>query len=116
MQNPRMVEDQVKLISMNIISMKTINLLMFLRPDQVRKNPRITITTTNGDVRDGPLDHMIARAEQILKEQGGDNGLLPFISKLDDEKEVDHPLMWDKANPSLHYFPELQTEIKKRIY
>ncbi|MCT8978299.1 terminase large subunit [Clostridium sp. CX1] len=78
-----------------------------------KKNPRTTITTTNGDVRDGPLDRMIARAGQILKEQGGDNGLLPFICKLDDEKEVDNPKMWHKANPSLHYFPELMLTMQR---
>ena len=78
-----------------------------------KKNPRTTITTTNGDVRDGPLDKLIARAENILKGAAEDNGLLPFICKLDDEKEVDNPKMWDKANPSLHYNEELQREIKK---
>lgn len=78
-----------------------------------KKNPRTTITTTNGDVRDGPLDHLIARAERILNEQGGDNGLLPFICKLDDEKEVDDPKMWDKANPSLHYNEELRRQIER---
>lgn len=78
-----------------------------------KKNPRTTVTTTNGDVRDGPLDHLIARAEGILNEQGGDNGLLPFICKLDDEKEVDNPKMWDKANPSLHYNEELRRQIEK---
>ncbi|QNU66924.1 terminase large subunit [Ruminiclostridium herbifermentans] len=78
-----------------------------------KKNPRTTITTTNGDVRDGPLDHIIARAERILNEQSGDNGLLPFICKLDDEKEVDDPKMWDKANPSLHYNEELRRQIEK---
>ncbi|NEZ50245.1 terminase large subunit [Clostridium botulinum] len=78
-----------------------------------KKNPRTTITTTNGDVRDGPLDHLIARAERILNEQSGDNGLLPFICKLDNEKEADNPKMWDKANPSLHYNDELQRQIAK---
>lgn len=78
-----------------------------------KKNPRTTITTTNGDVRDGPLDQMIARAEQILKGGISDNGMLPFICKLDDEKEVDNPRMWDKANPSLHYNPELKMQIEK---
>jgi phage terminase large subunit-like protein len=78
-----------------------------------KKNPRTTITTTNGDVRDGPLDHLIARAEHILKEQGGDNGLLPFICKLDKEEEVDNPDMWDKANPSLHHFPELRAQMQR---
>ncbi|GCD13197.1 terminase [Clostridium tagluense] len=72
-----------------------------------KKNPRTTITTTNGEVRDGPLDKLITRAQNILKGAVGDNGLLVFICKLDDEKEVDNPKMWDKANPSLHYFPEL---------
>lgn len=78
-----------------------------------KKNPRQTIITTNGDVRDGPLDHLIARADRILHEKGGDNGLLPFICKLNNEKEVSNPKMWNEANPSLQYFPELQTEIQK---
>lgn len=78
-----------------------------------KKNPRTTITTTNGDVRDGPLDHLIVRALEILKGATNDNGMLPFICKLDDEKEVDNPIMWDKANPSLHYFPELMATMKR---
>lgn len=78
-----------------------------------KKNPRTTITTTNGDVRDGPLDRMISRAEQILNGGISDNGMLPFICKLDDEKEVENPKMWDKANPFLHYNEELRMEIAK---
>ena len=78
-----------------------------------KRNPRKTITTTNGDVRDGPLDKLIGRAEQILKGAISDNGMLPFICKLDDKKEVDNPKMWDKANPSLHKFPDLQDTLNK---
>lgn len=78
-----------------------------------KKNPRTTITTTNGDVRDGPLDKLISRAEQILIGAIDDNGLLPFICKLDDEKEVDNPKMWDKANPSLYYNEDLQRQIQR---
>lgn len=78
-----------------------------------KKNPRKTITTTNGDVRDGPLDKLIGRAEQILKGAVADNGMLPFICRLDDKKEVDNPKMWDKANPSLHKFPDLQDTLHK---
>lgn len=74
-----------------------------------KKNPRTTITTTNGDVRGGPLDVLITRAKEILKGATKDNGLLPFICKLDDEKEVDNEKMWHKANPSLRYFPDLMT-------
>jgi phage terminase large subunit-like protein len=90
---------------------KTIN--VFLTGLGKKADPRTTITTTNGDVRDGPLDKLIARAEQILIGAIDDNGLLPFICKLDDEKEVDNPKMWDKSNPSLHYFSHLQIELKK---
>lgn len=78
-----------------------------------KKNPRQTIISTNGDVRDGPLDKLLARAIRILNEKSGDNGLLVFICKLDDEKEVNNPKMWDKANPSLHYNEELRLEIEK---
>lgn len=78
-----------------------------------KKNPRTTVTTTNGDVRDGPLDKLIARSQRILNEKNGDNGLLPFICKLDDEKEVDDKKMWDKANPSLHYNLELMMQMER---
>lgn len=78
-----------------------------------KKNPRTTITTTNGDVRDGPLDKIIARSKQILNGAIADNGLLPFICKLDNEKEVDNPKMWDKANPSLHRNKDLQEQMKR---
>ncbi|MCL6573160.1 MAG: terminase large subunit, partial [Bacillus sp. (in: Bacteria)] len=78
-----------------------------------KKNPRTTITTTNGDVREGPLDRLIERAQNILKGATEDNGLLPFICKLDDEIEVDNHAMWDKANPSLHYFDELMLTMQR---
>ncbi len=90
---------------------KTIN--VFLTGLGKKADPRTTITTTNGDVRDGPLDKLIARSGQILNGAIDDNGMLPFICKLDDENEVDNPKMWDKANPSLHHFPHLQAEMKK---
>lgn len=73
-----------------------------------KKNPRTTIITTNGDVRDGPLDKMIGRAVQILNGAIKDNGMLPFICRLDDENEVHNEDMWHKANPSLHQFEELR--------
>ena len=78
-----------------------------------KKNPRTTITTTDGDVRGGPLDSLLSRAIRILNEQGGDNGLLVFICRLDSEKEVHNPKMWNKSNPSLRYNEELLREIEK---
>lgn len=76
-------------------------------------HPRTTITTTNGTVRDGPLDHMIARAEQILKGEMPDNGLLPFICRLDEKEEVHDKTNWPKANPSLPYLPVLQDQMER---
>lgn len=78
-----------------------------------KAHPRTTITTTNGDVRDGPLDKIIARSKEILTGASEDNGLLPFICKLDDEKEVNNKRNWDKANPSLHKFPVLFSTMEK---
>lgn len=75
--------------------------------------PRSTIITTDGDVRDGPLDHMLARSKQILQRAIPDNGLLPFICKLDKKEEVGEERNWYKANPSLRYFPNLMDELRR---
>ena len=80
-----------------------------------KPHPRKTIITTNGIVRDGPLDHILERAEGILSGELQDNGLLPFICRLDDKREVDDPRMWHKANPSLRYFPDLR-DVMQREY
>lgn len=78
-----------------------------------KRHPRRSYYTTNGDVREGPLDDILADAEDILRAGAEDNGLLPFICKLDDKSEVDEEANWTKANPSLPYLPDLQMEIRK---
>jgi len=78
-----------------------------------KKHPRRTYATTNGDVRDGPLDDMIEDAHAILRGEIPDNGMLPFICKLDKKEQVHDPDNWQMANPSLPYLPSLQHEIKK---
>ncbi|MCT8978662.1 terminase large subunit [Clostridium sp. CX1] len=77
-----------------------------------KAHPRRTIITTNGDVRDGPLDTLISKSELILKGEIPDNGTLPFICKLDDKKEIKDKRKWPKANPSLPFFPILQHELE----
>lgn len=74
--------------------------------------PRRTIITTQGDVRDGPLDQLIDTCLEILKGELPDNGTLPFICWLDDPEEVHTEKMWNKANPSLRFFPNLLYEMK----
>ena len=78
-----------------------------------KAHPRRTYATTNGDVRDGPLDHMLNDSLEILKGARPDNGWLPFICRLDDKKEIDDSKMWEKANPSLPYMEDLRIEIEK---
>lgn len=76
-------------------------------------HPRRSYYTTNGEVREGPLDDLLETAEGILFGGDPDNGLLPFICRLDSKEEVDNPKMWEKANPSLPYLPALQMETEK---
>ena len=78
-----------------------------------KKHPRRTYATTNGDVRDGPLDDMIKDSIEILKGDVPDNGMLPFICRLDNKEEVNDPACWEKANPSLRYLPNLREEVAK---
>lgn len=76
-----------------------------------KKYPRRTIVTTQGDVRDGPLDDILVEMLEILEGKREDNGKLPFICWLDDPEEVHNKKMWNKANPSLKHFPDLQHEM-----
>lgn len=77
-----------------------------------KAHPRRTIISTNGNVRGGPLDDMIKKSERILNREIPDNGFLPFICKLDDIREIHDKRNWDKANPSLRYFPTLSQELE----
>ena len=76
-------------------------------------HPRRSYYTTDGDVREGPLDDMLDTAEGILFRGDPDNGLLPFVCRLDSKDEVDDPANWEKANPSLPYLPALRIETEK---
>lgn len=75
------------------------------------KHGREIIITTNGYVRDGPLDELLKMCNDIL--ETGDNplGYFPFLCELDDLKEVDIPEAWYKANPSLEFMPILANQI-----
>lgn len=78
-----------------------------------KKHPRRTYYTTNGDVRDGPLDDLLAATDAILRGGDPDNGFLPFVCKLNSAEDVDDQENWQMANPSLPYRPDLMEEIKK---
>lgn len=67
-----------------------------------RPLPRRTYISTQGNVRDGPLDRYISRGLKVLDGTEPDNGWLYFICRLDSDEEIDRPEMWPKANPSLN--------------
>ena len=77
-----------------------------------KADARITYITTDGDVRGGPLDDLLTRAHDILSGSIPDNGLLPFLCRLDSDDEIRQPQMWYKANPSLQYLPNLLDELE----
>ena len=78
-----------------------------------KPHPRRTYVSTNGDVREGPLDQLIEKSVKILNGEIDDNGFLPFICKLDNENEVHNPDLWEKANPSLPYLPTLKEQMQR---
>ena len=78
-----------------------------------KPHPRRSYFSTQGDVREGPLDDLLDTSEGILFGDDPDNGLLPFICRLDSKEEVHDERNWEKANPSLPYLPTLMGEIRK---
>ncbi len=74
--------------------------------------PRRTIITTDGDVRDGPLDVQLEKAKKVLSRDIADNGMLPFICRIPDKKMISDKRNWTMANPSLFYFKHLQREME----
>lgn len=74
-------------------------------------HPRQTYISTDGLIRGGPLDDKKEKSLEILSGERPDNGMLPFMCRLDTPEEVDDPDARHKANPSLRYFPHLQHEI-----
>jgi phage terminase large subunit-like protein len=63
------------------------------------KNPREFFIGTDGYVREGYLDKMKERANNILERKELNDSLFPFICKLDDKEEVEDISKWEKANP-----------------
>ena len=80
-----------------------------------KPHPRRTYISTNGDVREGPLDQLIEKSEKILDGEIDDNGFLPFICKLNDKSEVHDSDNWEMANPSLPYLPTLKEQMLREF-
>ncbi len=84
-------------------------------------NPRIFYVGSDGYVREGFLDKLLERADNILNGVVSirDDGLFPFMCCLDDENEMHNPNMWQKANSQFHppltsYAKTLLKTVKKQ--
>ena len=78
-----------------------------------KRHFREIIITTNGYVREGPLDKLLDDCRVIL--EGGANplGIFPFLCRLDRESEIGKEEPMHKANPSMEYLPTLQRAIAR---
>lgn len=90
------------------------------------KHPRIVTITTNGIVREGPLDEKIDLSNRILHGEYNFTKILPVIYKINNKELIDKPMkkflitknkydiditVWIQANPSLKYRNVLKNQI-----
>jgi len=80
-----------------------------------RKHSRAFYITTQGNVREGVLDDMLAISADILNGTITDLRWLPLIYRIDAEKEALDPRMWHKPNPSLKYLTTLKLEMEQQF-
>lgn len=76
------------------------------------KHARKFIITTQGYVREGPLDNLLDLCNEILKTGDNELGYFPFLCYIDDINEADIEEAWIKANPSIEYLPVLKNQIR----
>lgn len=78
------------------------------------KHGRTIIISTQGYVREGPLDDLMTICMEILETGENELGYFPFICRADTKEEADNMDAWHKANPSLEYMPDLFTEMRRQ--
>lgn len=91
------------------------NIKVFTSGFGKRKHSRAFYITTQGNVREGVLDDMVAISTDILNGTVKELDWLPLLYRIDSEEEAKDPKMWHKANPSLKYFIELQKEMDSQF-
>ena len=77
-----------------------------------KEDARVLKITTDGDVREGPLDEDKERGEKILAGEVDDRRMLPMMFRLDDPEEIHDEAMWPKANPAVTRRPALLQEYR----
>lgn len=82
-------------------------------------HPRTFYIGTDGYVREGFLDRLKDRADDVLKGRTPEDRLFPFICRIDSKDELDNPEVWEKANPMFEkpmseYGQQLYREVKQQ--
>lgn len=73
-----------------------------------KKNCRTFMISTDGYVRGGVLDDYLEMSKAILSGDNKTSRMLPMLYHLESKDEVHDKKLWEKANPSLRYFKNLQ--------
>lgn len=81
-----------------------------------KKHSRIFYITTDGYVRGGVLDDMLELAKGVLRGENPKSRMLPLLYHLDSKEEVHDFENWEKAVPSIKYFPTLRLQMEKEYY
>lgn len=92
------------------------------------RHARIISISTDGIIRDGPLDEKKDLSLKVLNGERNYLGLLPFIYRVNSEEDIHNPMKkylitndkndidfrnWVKANPSLKFMPSLREQLIK---
>lgn len=80
-----------------------------------KKHSRTFYITTDGYVRGGVLDDVLELARSILKGENPRSRMLPLLYHLDSKEEVKKFENWEKAVPSIRYFPNLRLQMEKEF-
>lgn len=73
-----------------------------------KSNCRTFMISTDGYIRGGVLDDYLEMAHLILDGENKTSRMLPLLYHLESKEEVNNKKLWEKANPSLRYFRDLQ--------
>lgn len=73
-----------------------------------KKHCRTFMISTDGYVRGGVLDDYLETSHSILEGENKVSRMLPLLYHLENKEEIKDKSLWEKANPSLRYFKDLQ--------
>lgn len=80
-----------------------------------KKNCRTFMISTDGYIRGGVLDDYLENSHAILERENKTSRMLPLLYHLEDKEEVNDKNNWEKANPSLRYFKNLQIVMEQEF-